>query len=306
MDDRGRLAQPLTGTDALIAAPTAQWRRALRRFFHRLVDLDPPRGVGTFAVVTLLTSSIAYGVSKGDHGAELAANLNTLCDAAANAAGFRISSVALNGEHRLTRDSILAAAGVTPDRSLLCLDATATRDHIAALPWVSSATVLKLYPGRLQVDVTERRPIAVWQKDGAVNIIATDGTVLEPYGDPRFANLPLVVGDGADHASESFLATLERSPQLRKEVKAAVLVARRRWNLILKNDVEVQLPEKSPDAALALLTQLDQGKKLLSRDIVIVDLRLPDRVRVRLSDDAAQARDEALKDKKPKAKRNDA
>jgi cell division protein FtsQ len=45
---------------------------------------------------------------------------------------------------------------------------------------------------------------------------------------------------------------------------------------------------------------LDREKKLLSRDIVAVDLRLPDRVSVRLSDAAAQAREDALKDTKKK------
>ena len=42
------------------------------------------------------------------------------------------------------------------------------------------------------------------------------------------------------------------------------------------------------------LVELDHDKKLLSRDITAVDLRLPDRVTVRLSDEAAQAREEAL------------
>ena len=41
-------------------------------------------------------------------------------------------------------------------------------------------------------------------------------------------------------------------------------------------------------------------RSCLSRDIAAVDLRLPDRVTVRLSDAAAQARDDALKDKKKK------
>jgi cell division protein FtsQ len=48
--------------------------------------------------------------------------------------------------------------------------------------------------------------------------------------------------------------------------------------------------------------QLDRDKKLLSRDITAVDLRLPDRVTVRLSDEAFAARQEALKDKKAKKK----
>jgi cell division protein FtsQ len=41
---------------------------------------------------------------------------------------------------------------------------------------------------------------------------------------------------------------------------------------------------------------------LFSRDIVAVDMRLPDRLVVQLSDDAAKARDDLLKDKQPKKK----
>jgi len=86
------------------------------------------------------------------------------------------------------------------------------------------------------------------------------------------------------------------------QVEASVLVADRRWNLYLKGGIEIQLPEFAPERALRRLLELDRSKKLLTRDIVKVDLRLPDRVTVRLSDEAAAARDAALKavDKKKK------
>ena len=54
------------------------------------------------------------------------------------------------------------------------------------------------------------------------------------------------------------------------------------------------------EAALDRLIRLDQDDHLLSRDIVAIDLRLPDRVTVRLSDEAAQARADALKAKAKK------
>ncbi|MGH6996088.1 MAG: cell division protein FtsQ, partial [Stellaceae bacterium] len=57
----------------------------------------------------------------------------------------------------------------------------------------------------------------------------------------------------------------------------------------------IQLPETDIDGALDRLVELDRDKKLVSRDITVVDLRLPDRVTVRLSDAAAAARDQALK-----------
>ena len=61
------------------------------------------------------------------------------------------------------------------------------------------------------------------------------------------------------------------------------------------------MPETGVAPALERLVALDREKNLLARDIVAIDLRLPDRVTVRLSDAAAQARIEAVKDK-PKKK----
>jgi cell division protein FtsQ len=84
-------------------------------------------------------------------------------------------------------------------------------------------------------------------------------------------------------------------------VRAAVLVGERRWNLRLKNGIDVQLPESDVAAGLERLVALDREKSLITRDIVAIDLRLPDRVTVRLSDAAAQARADALK-AKPKKK----
>jgi cell division protein FtsQ len=169
-----------------------------------------------------------------------------------------------------------------------------------ANPWIADAAVLKLYPDRLQISVTERQAFALWQKDGTVNVIAADGTVLEPYVAGRYRSLPLLVGKGAERAGHDFLAVLDRYPEIRAAVRASILVAERRWNLRLTTGIDVRLPEADVEQALDRLVILDREKKLLSRDIVAVDLRLPDRVTVRLSDAAAQAREDALKEKKKK------
>jgi cell division protein FtsQ len=111
-----------------------------------------------------------------------------------------------------------------------------------------------------------------------------------------------VVGRGAATRAKEFLDLLDRYPDVRDAVRASILVAERRWNLRLKNGVDVRLPETDVARALDTLTMLDREKKLLSRDIVAVDLRLADRVTVRLSDAATQARDNVVKDKPTKKK----
>jgi cell division protein FtsQ len=183
----------------------------------------------------------------------------------------------------------------------LFFDVDAARDRLKTNPWIGDATVLKLYPDRLQIGIKEREAFALWQQAGRVGVVAGDGTVLEPYVDPRLLRLPLVVGVGAAARAKEILALLERYPDLRDQVRAAVLIAERRWNLRLRNGLDIRLPETGVEQALTTLVALDRDKKLLSRDIVAVDLRLPDRVTVQLSE-AAAAQREALKDKKPAKK----
>jgi cell division protein FtsQ len=271
------------------------WLRAVRRTFTTLVSLKIPYGLGSSAAALLLVASATYGAVRGGHGGEIAENLQNVCDDIANAAGFRISEIALTGEHELGRQKVLAIAGITDRSSLLFLDPAQTRRRLTANPWIAEATVLKLYPGRLRIDVKERKPFALWQKDGNVYLIAEDGTVLEAFVPQRFASLPLVVGQGAEHAAPAFMQLVARFPDIARRVQASVFVAERRWDLYLKDKVVVELPEAAPEKALTTLVELDRAKGLLSRDITVVDLRLADRVAVRQSDAAYAAREDALK-----------
>jgi cell division protein FtsQ len=265
-----------------------------------------PRGTGTLAVFALVLASVSYGVAKGGHTDAVGAQLADIRDAMANSVGFEIASIALTGEKQLTREDILNIAGISGRASLLFLDADAARARLKANPWIADATILKLFPDRLHIAVTERRAFALWQKDGRVRVISRDGVTVEPFVAPHVAHLPLVVGQGANLKAAEFLNVMNGYPDLRDQVHAYVLVADRRWNLRLKNGIDIRLPEAEPVDAIEALLALDRDKKLLSRDILAIDLRIRDRVTVRLSDAAAAARAEALKDRKAKRKGGDA
>jgi len=274
-----------------------RWRSRLKRL---------PSGIGIAGSVLLLAGALGYGVVKGQHVADLITWFKDARDIAANSVGLRIAAISLTGSKEVSREEILTTAGVTGRASLLFLDADGARTRLMANPWIGDAAVLKLYPDRLQITVTERQAFAIWQKDGRVSVIAADGTVLEPFVERRYVGLPLVVGKGAERSAKDFLAVIDRYPDIRSQLRASILVAERRWNLRLANGIDVRLPETDVEAALDRLVALDRDKKLLTRDITMVDLRLPDRVSVQLSDAAAQARDEALQANKKKKKGGDA
>src|SRR5450631_3363745 len=238
MDVRGRLAQSLKlkRRSTAAARPHAHaWAasdssllRFTRRWGSALLELKVPRGAGASAAAMLLLASTYYGVVKGDHVPVIAAQIQDICDSAANSVGFRISEIALAGEHEVSREDILSLAGVTGRSSLLFLHAGQTRIRLLTNPWIAQAAVLKLYPGRLRIEIKERKAFALWQKDGRVSLIAADGAVLETYVPQRFASLPLVVGDGAEHAAQDFLDLLKRYPAIAQAVEASVMVAERR------------------------------------------------------------------------------
>ena len=257
-----------------------------------------PRGLGLAATAVVLIAAVVLGVTKGGHTDDVLGALSDTRNAAANAMGFRITSVAITGRKQLTQDEILAVGGVNGRSSLLFLDAAAARDKLKADPWIADATVQKLYPGQLQIDITERSPFALWQENGRVSVISSDGTVLEPYVARRFVSLPLVVGKGAETRARDFLGLLAQYPQVRSQVKAIVFVGERRWNLRLADGIDVRLPEFEVEKALATLSKMDKETGLFSRDITAIDMRLPDRLTVRLSEEAAKARNDLLKDKK--------
>jgi len=247
-----------------------------------------PARAGTIGALTFLAATGWYGIILGGHASAFG-------DAIAQAAGFSIDQVRITGQRETDEVDVLAALAIPPGSSMFSYDLQAARQRVAEIPWVEQSSIRKLYPATLQISITERTPFALWQRGHVVSVIDRNGTVIDDYVAPRFARLPMIVGHGGQRRAAEFVALLDRFPTLRPRVQASVLVADRRWNLVLENGSEIRLPEKGAAEALAELVRLDSENALLSRDITAVDLRLKDRVVVRLSDEAASQREIMLK-----------
>jgi len=167
------------------------------------------------------------------------------------------------------------------------------------LPLVQSARVLKLYPNRLVVAIEERQPAALWQRDGRIKVISADGTPIADLNDPRFLGLPFVVGPGAEKRLPEYTALLRDLGDLASRVRAGSLVSGRRWSLIMTNGVEVKLPEVDPGAAVGVLLKAQRESRILDKDIRSIDLRLADRIAVRLTEQGTETRENAAKRKAP-------
>ncbi|WP_269580902.1 cell division protein FtsQ/DivIB [Roseibium sp. Sym1] len=213
-----------------------------------------------------------------------------MSDALLSAAGFGIEAVKLSGQREINEFQILEALEIHEGTSLALFDAAGARDRLSQMAWVKNASVMKLYPSTLQINIEERVPYVLWQRGDLVSIVNESGDVITDEVDGRYANLLLVVNHGAQRRASEINIALETVPELRPRVRAAFLISDRRWDLQLENGISIRLPEDNIDAALADLVKMDEESGLLSRDIVAIDMRLADRVTVRLSDEAAEER----------------
>lgn len=277
-------------------------RRSVQRR-SRLSRWDVPRGIGSSAAMALVVTFWCLGFNHGGHYDRFKFDNGSVSDILARAVGLKVASVAVTGNHELSLEEVFAAAAMPATASLPFLDIAAVQARLKQVPLIAEASVKKLYPNRLAIDITERTPFALWQMDGQVSVVSADGTAIDTLRDDRFISLPHVVGQGANKRVKEFVGILLEVPELAGQIRAGTLVGERRWNLKLKNGVDVKLPEEEPAKALARLADVDRDSRLLNKDIIGIDLRMRDQIVVRLSEEASQARAEGLERKIERMKR---
>jgi cell division protein FtsQ len=203
--------------------------------------------------------------------------------------GLTVQDVLVEGRTETARADILAALALARGTPLLTVDPEAARTRIEALPWVRSAVVERHLPDTIFVRLTERTPVALWQKDGQLAAVDADGRILTRDDLGRFRDLPIVIGDDAPRAARAILGLLAAEPDLYHRIEALTFVGGRRWDVRLTGGIQVQLPEFDPGRAWARLAETDRREQLLARDISVVDMRLPDRLVVRLTNPPPEA-----------------
>jgi len=199
--------------------------------------------------------------------------------------GLRIEEVLVEGRRRTEGDLILARLDLALGLPILGLDPEAARRELEALPWVQSASVERQLPATVYIRLTERQPLALWQENGVIRVIDRDGEVIPGVEPRRFADLPLVVGADAPAHAAKLISVMNSEPDLRDRVTAAVRVGGRRWNIQIEGRIDVRLPEADAAAAWSQLARIERQQGLLARDVIIIDLRLPDRLVVRTDPD---------------------
>jgi len=241
-----------------------------------------PRLRAIVVAVAALAGALVYTVmTDGGRHTRASDPILPSVETAVAAVGFGLDQVAITGQKYTSDADVFDALGLAGTRSYATFDADAAKLRIEELPWVEKAELVRVYPGGLNIQITERKPWAVWRRGAKDFLIDQSGRVLASVKTGSSAGLMRVTGEGAAKDAPALMAILARYPDVSKALEEAERVAERRWTLKLNHNMTLILP---PDREAQALTMYDSDRSvraLTAGGGFTVDLRAVNKITVR-------------------------
>ena len=195
---------------------------------------------------------------------------------------FMLSALSIQGSSDSLNAEIREILGLNFPISSFDLDLADLRNKVLSLSPVETAEVRLEGSSILHVKVKEKVPALLLKDDTGIHVLNKNGDYIRPLLSTEYGSkLPVITGEGAQKAAaEAFILFSALYDKL-DEVRGLVLVGGRRWNIVLKSGQVIMLPEKKSEQAVQKILILDKAEKILSRDIAVLDFRLPYRITLR-------------------------
>ncbi len=144
---------------------------------------------------------VAVWIVAGTAGSAAAYELGHFLLASPEMALIHPEQVALTGNHYVTPARVLEIFAADRGKSVLRIPIDERRRQIEALPWIEQATVRRALPNRIEVEITERTPVAFVREANDMALVDVHGVILERPIEGNF-HFPVVTGIGSDTALE--------------------------------------------------------------------------------------------------------
>lgn len=200
-----------------------------------------------------------------------------------------IAEMSVSGRQHTSQSAIQAALGIRRGAPIFGIDLERAKERLEALPWIATAAIERKLPDTIRVQVIERTAVGRWRQRGRILLVDRNGVLFAAGKAETFDHLPLLKGSGATDNAAALVDMMASQPALAKQVAQAARRGDRRWDLVLESGLVVRLPEKKPLLAWERLAYLDQKFGLLSRGLLAIDMRLPDRLVLRTPPGAGPA-----------------
>lgn len=210
--------------------------------------------------------------------------------------GFTVTSVDVQGIERMDPEPVYRIALEERTTALPLVDTEAVRDKLLDFGWVSDARVSRRYPDTLVIDIVEREPAALWQRDSRLMLVDAEGVILDRVRVSEMPDLLLLLGPDAPRHYGQLSRILDREPALANQLASARWVGGRRWDLNVNSGEILVLPEgeKAASDALAAFMKRDRQSPMLGIGVKRYDLRIEGQAIARMPVPVDELREEEV------------
>lgn len=251
--------------------------------------LWPYRLIGNFlliGVIWLLTMSVIT-VRHNLIGQHIDSLLDEFYLESANL-GWGLDDVTLEGRQKTTKEDILKVVNLHYGDNIFKIDLMEIQKQVKTLPWVKDAIVTRSYfPNVIHISIQEKSVKSIWQYQNEFYPIDEDGEIIETEFVPQKNVLQIVGAEAPEHIKD-LLTIIEKDEDLFARLKAANFISKRRWDLIfddVEHGITVKMPEDDLENAWKKLVKLDKMRGILKYKLTFIDLRLKDKVIVKVDDE---------------------
>jgi cell division septal protein FtsQ len=211
----------------------------------------------------------------------------------AHARVLQIDRIVVQGNERVTSDTIVRAVEGLKGQNLMWADLDAWRTRLLASPWVNDAELRRTLPSTVEITVSERVPAMIGRLDGRLFLVDEHGFVIDQFG-PRYSSfdLPIVDGLGGQNSgpavriddARAVLATrvvtaLRARPEIAKQVSQIDVSDAHNAHLTLTGDsVVLYVGEDQFLERIESYRQLAETLRARVEEIAYVDMRFGERV----------------------------
>ena len=198
---------------------------------------------------------------------------------------FQIKNVIIEGSEKSNISEI--ENNVTEFKgNLIGLNFNSIKEIVESSEWVKRASIKKVLPSTLKIDVTENDPYAIYFQEGKSFLIDLDGSIITEINLNNYEDdLLFVRGENSPELLEQLIRDISITfPNLTQTLEEVEFIEKRRWNLKLNNKLLVKLPDENIQQSLKNLKQLFEEQEVMESNIIEIDLRIQGRAALKVLD----------------------
>ncbi len=139
---------------------------------------------------------------------------------------------------------------------------------------IQNYEVFKRYPSQLDIKIEKTKFLAKINKNGKVHLVGSNGKFSNQ--DYSNLNLPYIFGNPEINEFLYFKKILDQSPIMFSEIKNLYFFQSKRWDIELKNNILIKLPEDTVSTILRNVSEFIKQNNL--KNSKIIDARVKNQI----------------------------